>query len=115
MKTATLNSQYESFNAYLDKCKGEVSSSKAEGYYHVNVVADAYKQGFSDGKQTGEKEFMKLLIKGEIEKFSMKATKIYSLSKEAIALYKKTGVKVKQNLFNLTSRIYFNFRSFSFS
>src|SRR5690554_4099279 len=85
MTTKTTPSNSELFNKYLDSCKGEVKSRSTEGYYHVDVVADAYNQGFSDGKKSGKKEFIDLIISNEVEKFTQKANQIYILSKNVIS------------------------------
>lgn len=79
-------SNSDSFYKYLDTCKGEVKSRSTEGYYHVNVVAEAYSKGFSDGKKSGKNEFIKLIISKEIEKFTQKSNQIYILSKNVISL-----------------------------
>jgi hypothetical protein len=55
-KTITTGS--ELFNNYLNKFKDEVRSKSSDKYYHVDVVAEAYSQGFSDGEKSGKKEFI---------------------------------------------------------
>lgn len=86
-KTSPINS--ELFHKYLDSCKGEMKQKSTDGYYHVNVVAEAYNKGYSDGKKSGKKEFLKLIIANEIEKFTQKANqklaKTLMMSRKPIA------------------------------
>ena len=93
-------SNTELFSKYLDSCKEGVKSKSTEGYYHVNVVAEAYTRGFSDGKQLGKSEFMDSIISAEIEKFTQKANQIYILSKKFVSYilesgYTLTGLYIK--------------------
>lgn len=90
------------FYEYLDTCKGEVKSKSTEGYYHVDIVAEAYSKGFSDGKQSGQIEFMDLIISKEIEKFTQKANQIYILSKNTISYLEKNEFKLSGLYINLT-------------
>lgn len=90
------------FYKYLDTCRGEVKSRSAESYYHVNVVAEAYSKGFSDGKKSGKEEFLKLIVSNEIEKFTQKANQIYILSKNVISTIKKKDYIVSGLYINLT-------------
>lgn len=102
MSVAITNSNSDLFHKYLDTCKGEVKSKSSEGYYHVNVVAEAYSKGFTDGKQSGQSEFMELLISNEIEKFTQKANQIYILSKNVISLLKENKFDVSGLYINLS-------------
>lgn len=101
MSAAITTSNSDLFNKYLDNCKGEVKSRSAEGYYHVDVVAEAYSKGFSDGKQSGKTEFMELIISNEIEKFTQKANQIYILSKNFISFCEKNSYKLTALYINL--------------
>lgn len=102
MSVEVTSSNSELFHKYLDTCKGEVKSKSAEGYYHVNVVAEAYSKGFSDGKESGQTEFMDLLISNEIEKFTQKANQIYILSKNVISYLKENKFDVAGLYINLS-------------
>lgn len=102
MSVAITPSNSDLFHKYLDTCKGEVKSKSSEGYYHVNVVAEAYTRGFSDGKQSGQSEFMELLISKEIEKFTQKANQIYILSKNVISLLLENKFEVSGLYINLS-------------
>ncbi len=92
------------FYQYLDSFKGEVKSRSTEGYYHVNVVAEAYNKGFSDGKKSGKSEFLKLIVSNEIEKFSQKANQIYILSKNVISFLEERKFKVAGLYINLSPK-----------
>lgn len=100
VKVPTSNSDL--FYKYLDTCKGEVKSRSTEGYYHVNVVAEAYSKGFSDGKKSGKSEYLKLIVSNEIEKFTQKANQIYILSKNIISFLKERKFDVSGLYINLS-------------
>lgn len=102
MTTKTRPSNSDLFKEYLDSCKGEVKSRSTEGYYHVDVVADAYNKGFSDGKKSGKKEFIDLIISNEVEKFTQKSNQIYILSKNVIETITHHNYKVSGLYINLT-------------
>lgn len=89
MSTSTIPANSDLFLEYLNTCKGEVKSKSQEGYYHVDVVADAYNQGFNDGEKQAKEDFMNKMIAKEIEKFSQKANQIYILSKVVIDCLEK--------------------------
>lgn len=90
------------FYQYLDTCKGEVKSRSTEGYYHVDVVAEAYNKGFSDGKESGKSEFLNLIVSNEVEKFTQKANQIYILSKNVISYLEEKDYKVSGLYINLS-------------
>jgi len=79
------------FLEYLNKYKDEVRSKNTDEFYHVNVVADAYKQGFSDGTKSAEKDFMQQLIQSRLDDFIKKAQQVYILSSELISFLKEKG------------------------
>jgi len=102
MSASITASNSDLFKDYLDSCKGKVKSKSADSYYHVDVVAEAYTKGFSDGKQSGQSEFMELIISNEIEKFTHKANQIYILSKNFISFLEKDNYKLTGLYINLT-------------
>lgn len=102
MKTKVSYNHSDLFNKYLDECKGEVKSKSSEGYYHVDVVAEAYTKGFSDGKKSGEKDFIKNIISNEIEKFTQRANQIYILSKNVISYLNTKKYNISSLHINLT-------------
>lgn len=81
------------FLAYLDKCKEEVRSKSANEYYHVNVVAEAYEQGFTDGTKSAEQEFVKQLIHKRLDEFKKKAQQVYILSSKLVSFIREKGFK----------------------
>ena len=92
----------ELFQKYLEKHKDQVKTESKDGFYHVNIVAEAYTQGFLDGKKTGEKNFVDELIKTEVDKFMRKANQIYILSKELISYLEESSFKVSSLHINLS-------------
>lgn len=98
----TINSDL--FQKYLTKCKDQVKTESAENYYPVNVVAEAYSQGFSDGKISGKKDFIDQIVKIEIEKFVQKSNQIYILSKETINFLLSQNFKVCSLHINLAQQ-----------
>ncbi|WP_340064804.1 hypothetical protein [Ascidiimonas aurantiaca] len=101
-KTNTINHNSDNFNRYLDSYKGEVQNKRSEGYYHVDVVAEAYKQGFSDGKLSGKKDFLDDIISDEIELFTQKANQIYILSKNIVSILQKNNFNANSLHINLS-------------
>lgn len=88
MSSHIITSNSDLFYKYLDSCKGEVKSKSTDGYYHVDVVAEAYNKGYSDGKDKGETEFIERIISNEVDSFTQKANQIYILSKKIISTLK---------------------------
>ncbi|MEX1190406.1 MAG: hypothetical protein WED10_02140 [Brumimicrobium sp.] len=91
----------ELFHDYILKYKDEAKSDPKEGYYHADIVAEAYTQGFSDGEKKGKKNFLNQLIKRESEKFTLKANQIYILSQDIIDYLRKNGYPVDSMHINL--------------
>lgn len=91
----------ESFQQYLKLHNEHVKDRGSEGYYHVNVVAEAYAQGFCDGEKSGKKDIVSEIVKQEIEKFTQKANQIYILSKRIISHLNKQSYKVSSLHINL--------------
>jgi hypothetical protein len=79
------------FQEYLNEHKDEVRANSADDYYHVNIVADAYKQGFSDGTQSAQKEFVEQLIEKRIDDFKKKAQQVYILSSKLVSVLEESG------------------------
>lgn len=102
MKTKEIIDHSDLFNQYLYSCKGEVKSQSSEGYYHVDVVADAYKRGFSDGEKSGQEDYINSIITRELEKFTERANQIYILSKNVISLLDKINFNATALYMNLT-------------
>jgi hypothetical protein len=90
------------FLKYLNGVKDQVNATKTEGYFHVNVVAEAYSQGFADGKKSGRQDFIKQIIKNQVEKFTQKSNQIYILSQNLISYIKDEGFNVSSLYIKLT-------------
>ena len=67
----------ESFHKYLDENKDNFKDKKVDGYYHANIVADAYSKGFTTGKTIGKNAVIEDYNNQLIEKFVRKSTQIY--------------------------------------
>ncbi len=89
MDLITAQTGSDSFQQYLSKHKNVVRDKSSAGYYHVDVVAEAYTQGFTDGKNSGEQDFISNIVKQEVEKFTQRANQIYILSKRLISYLTK--------------------------
>ncbi|MCK9618638.1 MAG: hypothetical protein M0R21_12480 [Lentimicrobiaceae bacterium] len=93
------------FNKYLLKYSDESSSSKiSENYFPADVVIDAYKNGFSDGKKAKQEDFESNLYKIHIEKFIEKATKVYLSAKSFADYLKQNNYKAEKFYLNLFHR-----------
>jgi hypothetical protein len=58
MDSQTIEGGTGLFHKYILQHQNQVSKYNIDGYYHVDVVADAYNQGFRDGKESGQKDFV---------------------------------------------------------
>ena len=85
----------DKFYNYLQKHKNEMREQSLEGYYHADVVADAYKQGFSDGKKSRDRDIISKIVSKEIERFAQKSTQIYILSNRIIAFLCDHNFRIK--------------------
>lgn len=102
MSAVSSTSGLKMFNQYLEAQK-EFSSSKKinENYYHVNVVAEAYNKGFSDGKSLGKEEFIENMIKSSVERFEEKANQVYIFIKNIISESTTNGFDVESFFLNI--------------
>ena len=101
MSTSTVRTGTEHFGKYISKYKDQVKNESAEEYYHVNVVAEAYNQGFSDGKNSGKQDFVEAIVRNKVEKFVQKANQVYILSQNLITHIEKSGFKADSLHINL--------------
>lgn len=72
------------FNQFLESHNNLSSSKVKDNYYHVNVVAEAYNKGFSDGKSIGKDEFIENMIKSSVDRFEEKSNQVYIFIKNII-------------------------------
>lgn len=90
------------FNNYLEFQSADAKTSKINDlYYHVNVVADAYTQGYSDGKQSAKKEVMDLIMQKSKEKFIEKANQVYLSAKALVNHLSAKEYKVERIYINI--------------
>lgn len=94
MSTTATKTGTELFGKYISKYKDQVNTESAEEYYHVDIVAEAYNQGFSDGKNSGKKDFLEAILKDKVEKFILKSNQVYILSQNLISFLSKNGFKI---------------------
>ena len=91
----------DKFHSYLIKYKDNAISESMEGYYHADIVAEAYTQGFVDGKKSGKQDFVAELIKKQRELFSQRANQVYILSQNVISSMKSNGFPISSMHINL--------------
>lgn len=91
----------ELFHTYLSDYKDQARKEKSADFYHVDVVADAYNQGFCNGQESGRKEFIEDLKRDRTEKFTQKATQVYILTNRAIDHIQKNGFSVDSFFINI--------------
>lgn len=89
------------FHTYLLQYKDQVREQGTDGYYHVDVVADAYNQGFADGEKSGKKDFLEQIIKGRVERFTHKANQVYILTQNLIKFLNDNKFNVDSFYLNL--------------
>jgi len=82
------------FYKYIIQHQDQVSKHYIDGYYHVDVVAEAYSQGFKDGKESGKKDFLEEMRKNTLEKFFRRATQVYVLTKTVVEFLNRNKYKV---------------------
>jgi hypothetical protein len=91
----------ELFQSYLNKHKDDVRSTATKNYYHVDVVAEAFNEGFSAGQKSGKKEFVDKLIKNRVEELTQKANQVYILTNRIVSYIKQNGNKIDSFYINI--------------
>lgn len=76
--------QSTEFNNFLDTYKDNAREEMSKDYFHVNVVAEAYAQGFKDGKDSNKKSFIDNLIEKQIEDYKQRYLQAYILAKKVL-------------------------------
>lgn len=99
------------FNSYLESHQGYAKNEKVSDlYYHVNVVAEAYDKGLSDGKNIGRQEFVEKIMKSSAERFTEKANQVYILTKNMVNFLGTNNYKVDSfhiNIFHTNPKVIF--------
>ncbi|MCD8453422.1 hypothetical protein [Tenacibaculum finnmarkense] len=105
MGLATLKKQgnTESFYKYLEENKDNFKDKKVDGYYHTDVIADAYTKGFNNGKEIAKTNVIEDYNKQFIEKFVRKSTQIYLDTHKLIDLLHKEKFKINSFYINAFS------------
>jgi hypothetical protein len=97
------------FNAYLEMHASDATTTKlTDSYFHADIVADAYKQGYIDGKKRSADEFMAEFTEKMWEKFVEKANKVYLSAKsltDAFSSKKYSVDKIYINIFRKNPRV----------
>lgn len=91
----------DSFHSYLQSHKDDVKNSSSENYYHVNVVADAFNEGYNAGEESAQQEFISNLLTKKIEELTHKAHQVYILSNRIIDHLKKKNYSVSSFYINI--------------
>jgi hypothetical protein len=81
----------DSFNAYLAKYRDEVRRESSAEYYHVDVVAEAYQQGYTEGKKSGTKDVVNEIFQKHLEHFKQKSNQVYILTNRFISFLRERG------------------------
>ncbi|MER2996144.1 hypothetical protein [Pontibacter populi] len=102
--TSLKKSGTDQFHNYLVQYKDHVREQGSDGYYHVDVVAEAYNQGFSDGEKSGKKDFLDQIVKGRVERFTQKANQIYILTQRVVSFLNDHKYKVHSFHINLSTK-----------
>lgn len=89
------------FHSYLSNYKDQVREQSTDGYYHVDVVAEAYNQGFSDGEKSGRQDFLEQILKGRVERFAQKSNQVYILTQRVVSYLSVHKYKVHSFHINL--------------
>lgn len=89
----------ELFHSYLKRNRDDARTTASNNYYHVDVVAEAFNEGFSAGEQSEKKEYVNKLIKSRVEELTQKANQVYILTNRVVSHIKKNGYSV--NSFHL--------------
>lgn len=97
------------FNCYLESYSGDAKTSKiSDLYYHVNVVADAYSRGYSDGEKSAKKEVMEMIMLKAKENFIEKANQVYLSSKALVNHFSANNykaIKIYINIFHRSPKV----------
>lgn len=105
----TPRSGISDFNAYLEKNASQTNSARLnDSYYHVDIVADAYNQGYVDGKRSSNEKFMDEFLEKMWERFVEKANMVYLFAKsltDAFSLKKYSVDKIYINIFHRNPRV----------
>ena len=76
--------QSTAFNNFLDAFKDSAREEISKNYFHVDVVAEAYSQGFKDGEDSSKKSFVNSLIEQQIEGYKQRYLQAYILTNKVI-------------------------------
>ncbi|MFW5805139.1 MAG: hypothetical protein ACOCVX_01295 [Bacteroidales bacterium] len=83
------NTGLKSFNDYISKYKEEARTKESKDYFHVDVVTQAFTEGYNKGKKIADSQFVNELINERNEKFQERSTLIYILSKKVVDYIKE--------------------------
>lgn len=93
--------QSTEFNNFLDSFKDSAREEISKDYFHVDVVAEAYTQGFKDGEDSSKKSFIHDLIDKQIEGYKQRYLQAYILTNKVINKLSSINKKAKEFYINI--------------
>lgn len=93
--------QSTDFNNFLDSHKESARKEISNDYFHVNVVAEAYSQGFNDGRAKGEKEYIANIVELQLEDYKKRYLQAYILTSKVVDVLKAYDKKPESFYINI--------------
>ncbi len=101
------------FHSYIQSHSSESRNSKVnENYYHVNVVAEAWGQGYSEGEKSAKQAFAEKILKKSSERFLERATEVYVTAKSMVSFlmaHQYKAEKIYLNIFHRNPEVILSF------
>lgn len=85
----------QSFQNYLKTHEHVVKVKATNNYYPVDVVAEAFTEGFNAGEKFGKEELIERLVRSQFEELTQKANQVYILTSLVIKHIRENGFDVK--------------------
>lgn len=97
----TIKVGVDSFYNYLKNNAAQAEPNKKNDlYYHVNVVAEAYTEGFSKGEKQGKEKLSDVLLEKLTDRIFDHLAQIYVASKAVSTYFQENGYKVDKLYIN---------------
>ncbi|MBD1434842.1 hypothetical protein H8B06_18610 [Sphingobacterium sp. DN00404] len=93
--------QSTEFNNFLDSFKDSAREEISKDYFHVDVVAEAYTQGFKDGEDSSKQSFVKDLIDKQIEGYKQRYLQAYILTNNFLNSIASNGTPAESFFINI--------------
>lgn len=81
---SSMHPQSTLFNNFLDSFKESAKEEISKNYFHVDVVAEAYSQGFKDGEDSNKHSFIADLVSKQIEDYKRRYLQAYILTNKVL-------------------------------